>query len=709
MAETAFAHPQSYRLKPGEDGKHVTFCRLCEAQCGMVATVKNGRVTKITPDRDHVTAEGHICIKGPSVVHVTYDEDRVTTPLKRSGMPGEFEPVGWDAALDDIACRLRQVNETCGSGSVAVYTGNPSAFATHLPTALLGFAASLSGKIYGAMHVDTIGKQLGSELVYGSPMVQSFPDIERTDFLLMLGANPMVSQLSLVTEPLFRIKLDDIAKRGAVVVVDPRRTETAKRYEHCPIKPDTDVWLLAAMIGTLTREGLVEKELLGERVTGWAELSDALQRVTLAEASERTGIPAGRIESLALEFAAAERAVCYGRVGTNRGTFTTLLNVLIEALNLATGNFGQPGGNVIAGGATDLPTPPYGSSQSRTGIPSTMGISPTGELAYDILTPGEGQLRALIVACGNPALSAPGGAKLEQALESLELLVSIDLYVNETNRYADYILPGLTFLERADTNDFWINKPRPWLQYSNAVIPSVGEARLECGILDDLAVRMGGPSILGGLVGQNEKTHPMDLVAMQFAQRDDGLTLEKLKDHPHGIALAANVDAENSWGRVAFEDGKPKVWGKVVDQEIERLAAHPKPAKGAEELLLFGRRMLKSLNSWMHNVHRLVRSDKPTLLMHPDDAASRGIETGQEVTVSSKSGTVTVTAEVTPDVVAGSVCYPHGWGHNGSWNLANSQAGANINVLASSEPEDWEQVSGACHLDGIPVRVFPST
>ena len=709
MAETALAHLQPNRLKPGEDGEHVTFCRLCEAQCGMVATVENGRVTKISPDREHVTAEGHICIKGPSIVHVTYDEDRVTTPLKRGSKPGEFDPVDWEAALDDISRRLKQVNEAYGSGSVAVYTGNPTAFATHLPTALLGLAASLSAKVYGAMHVDTIGKQLGSELVYGSPMVQSFPDIERTDFLLMLGANPMVSQLSLVTEPLFRQKLDDISKRGAVVVVDPRRTETAKRYEHCPIKPDTDVWLLAAMIAVLTSEGLVEEQLLQGRVTGWAELSDALQSVTLAEASERTGIPAQRIESLALQFAAAERAVCYGRVGTNRGTFSTLLNVLIEALNLATGNFGQPGGNVIARGAADLPLPAYGSSQSRTGIPSTMGMSPTGELAYDILTPGEGQLRALVVACGNPVLSAPGGAKLEEALESLELLVSIDLYINETNRYADYILPGLTFLERADTNDFWINKPRPWLQYTNAVIPPVGDARLECETLDELAIRMGRPSILGGVVGQNERAHPMDLVAAQFAQRDDGLTLEKLKEHPNGLALASNVDAESSWERIAFKDGRPRIWGKVVSQEIERLAAHPSPAKATGELLLFGRRMLKSLNSWMHNVHRLVRSDTPTLMMHPNDAASRGIATGQDVKVSSKSGTVTVTAEVTEDVVVGSVCYPHGWGHNGSWSLANSQAGVNINVLASSEPEDWEQVSGACHLDGIPVRVFPAT
>ena len=702
------ANPRPNRLKPGEDGKHVTFCRLCEAQCGLVATVENGRVTRIDPDRDHVTAEGHICVKGPSVVHVTYDKDRITTPLKRGRISGEFEPVGWDAALDDVARRLKQVNESFGNGSVAVYTGNPTAFATHLPTALFGFAAGLSAKIYGAMHVDTIGKQLGSELVYGSPMVQSFPDIERTDFLLMLGANPMVSQLSLVTEPLFRKKLDDISKRGAVVVVDPRRTETARRYEHCPIKPDSDVWLLAAMIRVLINGRLVEKELLKERVSGWAELSDALRWVTLAEASDRTGIPAGRIESLALDFAGAERAVCYGRVGTNRGTFATLLNVLIEALNVATGNFGKPGGNVIAGGFSDFPIAPYGSSKSRTGIPSTLGMSPTGELTYDILTPGEGQLRALFVACGNPALSAPGGAKLEQALESLDLLVSIDLYVNETNRYADYIFPGLTFLERADTNDFWNNKPRPWLQYSNAVVPPVGEARLECEILDDLAIRMGFSPILGGLAGQNEKAHPMDLVAMQYAQRDDGLTLKKLKDHPHGIALASNVDAEGSWDRVTFKDGKPKLWGEVVGQEIARLASHPRPAKGTGDLLLFGRRMLKSLNSWMHNVHRLVRSDTPTLLIHPDDAAGRGIETGQEVTVSSKSGTVQVIAEVTPDVVVGSVCYPHGWGHNGSWNLANSQAGANINILASSDPSDWEQVSGACHLDGIPVRVFRS-
>ncbi len=701
-------NPKPARLQPGEDGRHITYCRLCEAQCGMIATVEDGRVIDVGPDRDHVTAEGHICIKGPSIVHVAYDKDRVTSPLKRKsgGAPGEFEPTSWDAALDDIAHRLRQTRDAFGDGSIAVYTGNPTAFATNLGMALMGFAADLNAKVYGAMHVDTIGKHLGSELVYGSPMAMSFPDIERTDFLMMLGANPMVSQLSLVSEPLFRKKLDAIARRGSVVVVDPRLTETAKRYKHCPIKPDSDAWLLAGMLKVLVREGQVNETLLKKRVSGWSELGAALQKVSIEEAACRTGIPEARIESLAMEFAAAERAVCYGRVGTNRGTFTTLANVLMEALNLATGNFGKPGGCVIAADVANLPMPPYGSSRSRAGIPMTMVMSPTGEIIYDILTPGERQLRALLIACGNPVLSAPDGEKLARGLECLDLLVSIDLYVNETNRHADYILPGLTFLERSDINDFWNNKPRPWLQVTDAVIPPVGESRLECEILDDIAVRMGGKPVLGGMLGQNERVHPMQVAAGKYAQRDDGLTLEKLRDHyPHGFAPAPTVDAEASWAQITFEDGKPRVWGNVISQEMQRLLNHPRPPDDTDELLLFGRRMLKSLNSWMHNVHRLVRSDTPTLMIHPDDAERRGIKSGQDVTVSSKSGSVTVTAEVTPDVVPGSVCYPHGWGHKGGWELANSQAGANINVLASSDPSDWEQVSGACHLDGIPVRL----
>ncbi len=692
-------------MKTDQDGAHVTYCRLCEAQCGMIAHVENGRVTRIDPDREHVTAEGHICIKGPSIMHVTYDEDRVTTPLKRGDAPGEFVPVSWDEALDDIAARLSATRKAHGDGSIAVYTGNPIAFATGLPATLIGFGGQLSGKIYGAMHVDTICKQLSGELVYGSPMIQSFPDIERTDYLLMLGANPMVSQLSLVSEPLFRKKLDAIAKRGSVVVVDPRATETAKRYEHCPIRPDSDVWLLAAIINTLSQNDRLDEPLLEERVSGWTELEAGLAWITVEEASQRTGIPADRIEALAMDFANAERAVCYGRVGTNRGTFTTLLNVLIEALNLVTGNFGKPGGNVIARGAADLPMPPYGSMRSRAGIPLTMGMSPTGELVYDMTTPGDSQLEALVVACGNPVISAPGGRALEEALRDLELLVSIDLYVNETNRHADYILPGLTFLERSDINDFWVNKPRPWLQMTDAVISPVGDCRLETEIIDEIAVRMGLAPVIGGMLGQNEKVHPMDMIAGMYAEREDGLTLEKLRDeHPHGIATAANVDAEASWQHIKFEDRKPRVWGDVVKTELNRLQEHDRVLDD-NELLLFGRRMLKSLNSWMHNVERLVRSDTPTLQMHPTDADRRGLESGQEVTVTSKSGAVQVVVEVTEDVVPGSVCYPHGWGHNGSWQLANSQDGVNINLLASSDPGDWEQVSGACLLDGIPVRV----
>ena len=705
---------QMNRLMPGEDGEHITYCRLCESQCGLIAKVQDGKIVHVGPDREHVVSAGRVCIKGTAAASITNDPDRVTKPLKRGSKPGEFTPVSWDEALGDIAQRLKEISDAHGDGSVGVYTGNPSGFVSWLPPVMFGFANKFKGKIYGAMHVDTVGKQLGSELVYGSSMRWTFPDLERCDFLLMLGANPMVSQLSLISEPLYYQKLNEIAERGAVVVVDPRRTETAARYEHQPIQPDSDAWLLSAMINVLIEENFVHEDFLEQRVSGWADLKNAVQQVSMIDASTRCGIPEGRIRELALRFANAPRAACYGRLGTNRGTFSTLVNVLMEALNLVTGNFAKPGGNVFGSPLFDdsFPIPAYGSSKARLSqIPLILGLSPTAEMADDILTEGDAQLRALFVTCGNPVLGAPDPKKQIRALEKIDLLVSMDLYINETNRYADYVLPGTTMFERSDLSDLWVkNAPRPWLQYTDAVVPPVAESRHESLVYEEILERVGLPGVLAEATGKGngEKATTEDCMSAQLEAHGEGLTLDKLRrEHPHGLALRDNVDAENSWNRVSFADKKPRLWCTVIASEFERFASYDVTA-GSGELKLFGRRMLKSLNSWMHNVERLVRSDTPTLMIHPQDARARNIGDGAEVIVSSKSGTVRVVAEVTDQVVAGSVCYPHGWGHNGSWSLANEQPGVNINELASSEPEDWEPVSGACLLDGIPVKVQPA-
>ena len=522
--------------------------------------------------------------------------------------------------------------------------------------------------------------------------------------------------------------MDEIAKRGSVIVVDPRNTETAKRYEHQPIAPDSDAWLLAGMLKVMIGEGLVQTDFLSERVVGWGRLFERLQSLDLQAVERATGIDIARIEELARRFAGARTAACYGRVGSNRGSFSTLANILMDAINLSTGNFARDGGSLIGIAPFEPKDAPYvapahGASRSRIGnLPLVSGVQPGGTLADDILVPGDGQMRALFVDCGNPVLSYPDGAKTERALESLDLFVALDFYMNESARFADYILPTTTFFERADINDLWSpNAPEPWLHYVQPVIEPLGDARHEFDIYSAILGHLGRPNPAAQLMGQDpaegeeQPTH-FDLVdaALRigpfgdgFGANPDGLTLEKLKNEfPHGKKLADRMPSERSWDRVASEGRKPRLWTDLIEKELDRLESQLVSGDPAV-LKLFGRRLLHGMNSWLHNSDRVIRNSKPTLLIHPDDARDRQIADGKSVRIRSKSGQVDVTVEISPDVVRGSVCYPHGFGHNGGWQKANGLDGANINLLASSDPKDFEPVSGNCLLDGIPVEVTP--
>ncbi len=706
------------RPAPGEDGSHITFCRLCEALCGLRVEVKGGRIVEVGPDREHLVSEGHLCVKGARMGDIVHDPDRMLHPLRRTGGPGEFERVGWDEALDDIAARLGAIIAETGGASVASYLGNPASFATLHPAYVTGFLRAFgSDRKFNSLHVDTAAKNLAMELTFGNPYRYSFPDLENCDFLIIIGGNPAVSHMSLISEPRAMQKLDAIAARDGIVVVDPRRTETAARYEHLPVNPDTDVWLVTMLLQTVFAEGLFDEASLDAVAGGWRELRDAVMAVDPEKASAICGVDAEVARDLARRFTAARTAASYTRLGTGRGSFSTLTNLLIEALNVVTGRLGQQGGWVLGQGAIELfkanPNP-YGSQRSRVGdLPLIIGIAPGGSLADEITTPGEGQVRALFVDSGNPVLSHPRGDRLEQALGGLELMVSLDLYVTETNRWAHYILPSTSFLERPDLNELWAaNAPRPWIQYSDAVIAPQGEARNEFDIYAGILERMGLTSPLA-MMGSEACPDPDPIEAGDALLRSgpwgDRLSVASLRDeHPHGYRLRDTVDASATRGLIGFEDGKARLWGDVHAGEFERLLAQSSDAPGEGMLRLFGRRRLQSLNSWMHNSERLTRGYCPMLQIHPDDASRLGVRDGVDVRVSSTSNQLVVTAEVTDEVVPGSVCYPHGWGHDGSWSRANGLPGVNINLLASDDPSDWEQVSGICLLDGIPVRIVPA-
>lgn len=712
-----------FQSVPGADGDHHTYCRLCEAQCGLVASVEEGRITKISPNREHPVSRGHLCIKAPGMLEITYDPDRVTTPLKRVGGPGEFEPCSWDEALDDIAQRLTNITDTHGGDALAAYIGNPAAFATmhyaygYTFTGLFG-----STKRYNAMQVDTGARVLASDLVFGNAAITPFPDLPDMELLLIFGGNPVVSKMSLICAPRHMQQLDAINKRNGVVVVDPRRTETADRYEHQPIKPDSDAWLLAAMLRTMVDSDLIHAEATA-RLDGWASMRTWLKSIDMTVASERCGIAINDIETLAKRFCAARNAACYARLGANRGTFSTLANVLMDAVNLATGNFGKAGGSLIGQSPFQPEGSPsvaeaHGNRRSRIGdLPLVSGVNPAGEIADDILTSGPGQLRAFFVDCGNPVLSHPDEDKMREALDGLELMVCLDFYANETAQYADYILPTPTFYERADINDLWAaNAPEPWLHAVNAVIEPLGDAKPEWQIYGEIARRADRLAPTNALLGDTDVSSPIasplaiaDAALATGPLAPNGISIAGLlADHAGGYRIAERMDPAYSWAHVNTHEGKPRLWSETIAGECARLV-NSKPGDGTAELKLFGRRQLSTMNSWMHNSPRLSRSLQPTLLMHPVDAANRQISDGQSVSVRSKTGNVDVVVEISDSVVEGSVCYPHGFGHSGGWRHANQLGGVNINRLASAATGDFEPVSGQILLDGIPVEVRPAT
>jgi len=704
------------RPATGEDGNHVTFCRICTAVCGLVATVEDGKVVRARPDPDNPSSQGQACVKGIAYHGVTHDPDRVTRPMKRVA-PGRFEPVSWDEALGDIAARLSAIIAEHGPDAVASYQGNPPAYATDGMTGFRMFLKALgTTKIYGAGSQDTNARFTANWILYGSPLTIDVPDVNNADFMLIFGANPLISHGSLIFTPRVRQQLDAVAARGGVVVVDPRRSETAARYEHVAIEPNSDCWLMLAMLKTLADEGLADAAFLAERCAGWPELRVALAGIDYDDAAQRTGIAVETIRALARRLTASPKSVCYGRVGICRGPHATLANFLLSALNMVGGTFGHEGGSTFAtpvlAGSDRATTGGYDEVRSRVGnFPSVTQFLPSAVMPDDILEPGPGKVRALLSLGGNVLLAAPGGERLRRGLEQLDLSVSFDLYINEAGSYADYVLPGLTFYERADLPMVpFMSMVQPFLQYAEPVIAPVGEARSEfdtfCEILARMGLRMPAASpdeVAAQAAGGQMR--PLEVLDGAIRQGLAGLhgdwSIEKLRQHPHGVML----DIPIPWGnqdKIAHADGKIHLWDDMVAAELDRLFATA-PIEG---LKLLSRRDMRSHNGWLHNVDRLIRSQKPTLHIHPADAAERGLVDGDRATLSNRFGAIEVEVEVSADHLHGTVSYPHCFGHGtGGWQRANRAGGANVNILLGHGPDVVEAVSGTTLMDGIAVEL----
>ncbi len=426
------ARPESRAARvEGPTTTHVTYCRICEPLCGMVVTVADGQVVDVKGDPDNPATEGYLCSKGAAMKDIQSDPDRVLRPLRRIGGPGEFEECSWEEALDDIEARLKRIIKRHGKQSIGGYLGNPAGMHTGHMYWLTGFLAALgSPHLYSAGSQDTNTRMAASAFLYGSPLPIPFPDVLRTDFLMMFGANPLVSKGSLWTVPRVRERLNEIVRRGGrVVVVDPRRTETAKLYEHVQVRADSDAWLLVAMVGEIFGQGLQDDAFIAEHCAGVDGLCHLGARVSPETAEQRTGIPAGRIRDLARAFATAPSAVAYTRTGVCTGSFGTLVNFLVDALNAITGNVDRPGGAVFGdppisfdelGARFGMAS--FGSRRTRIGgLPELASLAPSVVMPAEITTPGAGQLKAMVVAAGNLALSTPGAGAVEAALQQLEV------------------------------------------------------------------------------------------------------------------------------------------------------------------------------------------------------------------------------------------------------------------------------------------------
>jgi anaerobic selenocysteine-containing dehydrogenase len=699
-------------VAPGFTGTRLTACNLCEAICGLELTLTDGRVTSIRGNPADPLSRGYICPKGVALADVYDDPDRLRRPLVRRG--DDWVETGWDEALDLVADRLAEAITRHGPNSVGVYLGNPNVHALASATHAIPFVKALGTRNrFSATSVDQAPAQLVAWQLFGHQLMIPVPDLDRTSYLLMFGANPMASNGSLMTAPDFPRRARAIQERGGrIVVFDPRRTETAKiASEHHFVRPGSDVVVLLAMVRTLLDEGLAQPPAY---VDGVEQLRELVDPFTLDLAARVSGVVAGDLARVTREFCAADGAAAYGRVGVSTTGFGSLCHWALACLNLLSGHADRPGGVMFPEPAVDLRRfvgrGHYDRYRSRVrGLPEYGGELPSAAMREEIEVSGEGQIRAFVTVAGNPVLSTPDGRRLGEALDSLDFMVAVDFYLNETTRHADVILPPTTALER-DHYDlvFHALAIRNTARFSPAVFATPEGARHDWEIFRDLTLRLGRrlrrTSGLRRRLVRRARVSTSPTTQLAALLRTGGrITLRQLRAHPEGVDLGPLRPALPAG--LQTRDHRVDLVPELLAGDLDRLGRWL-DARTEDALVLIGRRHKQDNNSWFHNSTRLTRG-KPRhqLLMHPGDLATRGIADGSMVDVESRVGCVRVEVAATEDIMPGVVSLPHGYGHQQDGTRlrhASTLPGVSINDLTDPELLD---LSGNAALSGVAVTV----
>jgi anaerobic selenocysteine-containing dehydrogenase len=685
---------------------HFRTCNLCEAMCGLEIKVENNAITTIHGDKNDTFSRGHICPKALALKDIYEDPNRLRHPLKRT--PEGWVRIGWEEAFQEVATRIQSIQTKYGNNSVGIYQGNPSIhnLGTTFFSPMMARAVKTKNN-FSATSTDQLPHHVAAMTMFGHSFVLPVPDIDRTDYMLILGGNPIASNGSMMSVPDVAHRLKAIQERGGkVVVIDPRHTETAeKANEHHFIKPGTDAFFLLAMIYTIFKDKSVNLGKLSDFTDGLSQVANDFSPQKVAPL---VGIPAADIRRITRDFVAAQSAVCYGRVGVSTQAFGGVCQWLINVINIITGNFDKAGGAMFTSPAFDILAQAkhdtrFNRWQSRVrGLPEFAGELPVATLAEEILTEGEGQIKAMITSCGNPMLSAPNGVALDKAFSSLEFMVSVDIYLNETTRHANIILPPATGVEVSHYDvTFHHLAVRNTAKYAPPLFEKAEDTKYDWEIFQELA------HLLNGKTGTCTPEAPEVKLDMGLKYGAYQLSVQQLIDNPHGIDLGELQPVLPQ--RLFTPNKRIDLTPEIFLKDIERVKKALMQAAPSQEFpfLLIGRRHLRDNNSWLHNSQRLIKGrNRCTLMMHPADATILDLDNEQIIKVSSRVGTVELPIEITATMMRGVVSMPHGYGHARAGvklDIAQQHAGVSVNDLTDELVLD--ELTGNAAFSNVAVRV----